>query len=827
MESTTDLTDVGLTSHEAAKRLSKYGPNSIAKEQRLSGVRAYLTRFRNPLVIMLIIAASFAAFLGEVPSAIIIAVIVLLSVTLDFINTYRSEKAADALQKKVRVLAEVYRSHKLRKIPLADIVPGDIVRLDAGSLIPADGEITISNDLTIDESSLTGESFPVAKQVGETAYLGSSVTSGEGLLRVTATGAKTEFSNLAASLRKTTPTEFDIEIKRFSMLIARLTFGLVLMIFAFNVLFKHSAIDSLLFSVALAVGLTPELLPLIITLNLTKGSLAMAKKGVIVKKLSAIQNFGSMDVLCTDKTGTLTENRIAVARAENFSRTEDETVLKYAYTVCHFSTAFENPLDLAILNYHKFDMKGFKFIQEIPFDFNRRRESIITRSGGEEVLIAKGAPDEMLKCVNSYEENGKVKVLDDAALKKLTEHHQNLSRDGFRTLAVARKTLTGVRPQKSTDESSAKKMNKYTIVDENEMIFVGFIAFFDPPKETAEQSLKDLCANGIEVKVITGDDPLVATKVAGDLKLTVKGVVTGDQIAKMNRLKLQKAVEDTTIFARVNPSQKLLVIEALQARGHVVGYLGDGINDAPSLRAADIGISVNNAVDVAKNTADLILMRESLDELNDGVIEGRRTFANTLKYLMMSLSSNFGNMFSMAGASIFLPFLPMTAPQILFNNLLYDASQMAIPTDHVDDEMIARPRRMNLASIKKFMWVFGPLSSVFDFITFGVLFLVFHLSASEFQTGWFIESILTQTFVVYIVRTRRIPFIQSRPSWPLMLSVLAACTIAIATAFSFIGPYFGFAVLGAPVMISIGLIVLVYLVVAEVTKQAFYRRVSM
>jgi len=831
MESTTDLTDVGLTSNEAAKRLAKYGPNTIAKERHLSGVRAYLLRFRNPLVIILILAAGFSAFLGEIPSTVIIVAIVLLSVTLDFVNTFRSEKAAASLQHKVRVLAEVYRNHKIKNVPLAEIVPGDIVRLDAGSLIPADGEIIASTDLTIDESSLTGESFPVAKELNDTAYLGSSVTSGEGLLRVTATGTKTEFSHLAAALHKSTPTEFDIEIKRFSMLIARLTFGLVLAIFAANIVLGHSAlIDALLFSVALAVGLTPELLPLIITLNLTKGSLAMAKKGVIVKKLSAIQNFGSMDVLCTDKTGTLTENRIAVAKAEDFSGTESENVLKYAYAACHFSTAYENPLDAAILNYHKFDLKKFKFIQEIPFDFHRKRESIVAKIDGDEMLISKGAPDEMLKIINWYEDNGEIKVLDDAAFKKLSDQYQNLARDGFRVLAIATRNITysGVDRDACDNPSSAEMCNdKYSASVEAEMVLAGFIAFIDPPKDSAEQSLKDLRKNGIDVKIITGDDPLVAAKLAGDLNLEVKGIITGEQMSKMNRIKLENAVEQTTIFARVNPEQKLAVIEALQARGHVVGYLGDGINDAPSLRAADIGISVNNAVDVAKDTADLILMKESLAELNDGVVEGRRTFANTLKYLMMSLSSNFGNMFSMAGASIILPFLPMTAPQILFNNLLYDASQFAIPADTVDRELVERPRRMNMKSIKKFMWVFGPLSSVFDFATFILLFFIFHLAASEFQTGWFIESILTQTFVVYVIRTRRIPFVQSRPSWPLMLSVLAVCTIAVATTFSFIGPYFGFAVLPMPIMASIGLLVLIYLVLAEITKQIFYKKVDL
>ena len=833
-----------LTPREAAKRLLKYGPNQIAKEKHLSGIRALLGRFLNPLVIILIIAASFSFSLGDVASASIIFAIVLVSVGLDFMNTYRSEKAAAALQNQVRVFANVWRGTKLIKLPLAEIVPGDIVKLDAGALIPADGEIVTTTGLSIDESSLTGESFPVEKAVGDVAYLGSSVTSGAGTLRVTATGATTEFSRIAAALHKTAPTEFDNEIRRFSGLIARVTFGLVLMIFALNILFQRNPLDSLLFSVALAVGLTPELLPLIITLNLTKGSLSMAKKGVIVKKLSAIQNFGSMDVLCTDKTGTLTEDRIAVARHMDFSREENENVLKYAYAACQFSTAFESPLDAAILNYHKFNLKKWRKIEEIPFDFQRKRESVVVKTAeGDEILIVKGAPDEVLRIIDSYDDDGQIKVLDDAALGHLQESYEHLSRDGFRTLAIAIKVLKRGRGKvmaaaavgrsrrlshKLIRPGEAKTAaQEYSVADEAEMTFAGFVAFIDPPKETAASSLAKLRDNGITVKIITGDDPLVAAKVATDLKLDVGKILTGEQIARMNKLQLQRAVEKTMIFARVNPSQKLSVIEALRNSGHVVGYMGDGINDAPSLRAADIGISVNNAVDVAKDTADIILMKKSLIELNDGVVEGRRTFANTLKYMMMGLSSNFGNMFSMAGASLFLPFLPMTAPQILFNNLLYDTSQMAIPSDNVDHEMIVAPRKINMKSLKKFMWVFGPLSSVFDFATFGVLLLVFHATASEFQTGWFIESLMTQTFVVYIIRTRRLPFIQSRPSWPLMFSVLAVITVALATIFSFVGKYFGFMALPAPVMIAIALLVLIYLILAELLKHAFYRRVQM
>lgn len=837
----TDLA-TGLTSRAAAGQLARYGHNTIVAEKKLSGVQAYLTRFRNPLVIILILAAIISMFTDQIPSATIILVIVFLSVTLDFLSTFRSEKAAAALQKSVSVSAKVLRDRKIREIPLSRIVPGDIVQLSAGSLIPADGLIRKMTDLMIDESSLTGESFPAAKNVGDTVYLGSSVTSGEGWMEVTVTGAATEFAHIAKSLHKDAPTEFDVETRRFSSLIAKITFGLVLAVLIVNLVFRRSMLDSFMFAVALAVGLTPELLPLIITLNLTKGSLKMAKKGVIVKKLSAIQNFGSMDILCTDKTGTLTENRITVASTEDFAGAIDDMILEYAYVACSFSTAYESPLDLAILNYHKFDISKYKKVQEIPYDFERKRESVVANIDGENFLLTKGAPDEMLKIVTKYyaklddvdefakhprEESHERRVLTDADLAKLRRQYESLSTDGFRVLAVAARNMARADSRNSTvrENQLNKNLPKYSAADEDEMTFVGFIAFIDPPKESAEESLAALSANGVEVKVITGDDPLVSAHVAKELKLNVKGVLTGDQIAKLNKLQLARVAEHTTIFARVNPSQKLAVIEALHLRGHVVGYMGDGINDAPSLRAADIGVSVNNAVDVAKDTADIILVKKSLSSLYDGVVEGRRTFANTLKYMMMALSSNFGNMFSMAGASILLPFLPMSAPQILFNNLLYDASQMTLPGDNVDADQIARPHKMNLRSIKIFMWVFGPLSSLFDFATFGVMMLIFHATAPEFQTAWFVESLMTQTLVVWIIRTRHLPFIQSRPSWPLVASVVGVLAIALAVVSSGLASAFGFTHLSTMVWIAIALLVVTYLILVEAVKHVFYRHV--
>lgn len=802
----------GLTSREARRRLDRYGYNTTSDKKRLSPMAAYLLRFRNPLSVILLLAAVSSFFLGEYASGLIIFCIVIISTTLDFVNTYRSEKAAAALQRSVRVNAQVLRDHKIKSIPLANIVPGDVVSLQAGSIIPADGVVLNSTDLTIDESALTGETFPVYKPIDGQVYMGSSAVSGSGTMLVTATGHQTEFARIASNLNQDTPTEFDLEIARFSMLIARITFGLVIFILAVNLLFRRDAIDALLFALALAVGLTPELLPLIITINLTKGSLRMAKKGVIIKKLSAIQNFGSMDVLCTDKTGTLTQNQIAVARTQDINLTESRRVLDLAAAVCQYSTSYENPLDQAILKFQKYNFRRFRKVQEIPFDFMRKRESVVVVEDGQTVLISKGAADAMMSALGSYRDaNGTAKRMTVGAAAKLRQAYADLSSEGYRVLAVASRPVS--------------HQDKYTKDDEADLTFEGYIAFIDPPKASAKKSLDRLAQHNIEVKIITGDDPLVAQKVASDLQINVKGVMTGDQIAKLNKLQLARKVDQISIFARVNPSQKLAVIEALRHRGHVVGYMGDGINDAPSLRTADVGISVNNAVDVAKDTADVILMGQSLAYLNDGVIEGRRTFANTMKYLKMALSSNFGNMFSMAGSSLLLPFLPMTAPQILLNNLLYDTSQFALPSDNVDDEQLTRPHRMDMAAIKKFMWVFGSLSSLFDFITFGVLMLVFHTGASQFQTGWFIESLLTQTLVVFIFRTRRFA-LASRPSKGLMLSIAAIVIIAGSIALSSLGQYLGFTPLPLEQLTAIALITICYLTTAEIIKHAFNRHLG-
>ncbi len=798
---------LGLSSAEAKRRLIKYGYNEVVAPKRFAAVFALLSRFKNPLVIILLLAAIMSGFLGDKTSAAIIVTIVLLSTLLDFINTYKSDKAAEALKSRVRVSAAVYRSGIVVEVPVRTLVAGDVVQLKIGDIIPADGKVLEGEHFYVNESVLNGESFPKDKEKDAELYMGSSTVSGSADMLVTATGRDTKYSHIAVQVSEhEAPTEFDREIRDFSLLIIRLTFGLVLFVFLTTALLRHDLLESLLFSVALAVGLTPELLPMIITLNLTKGSLAMAKRGVIVKKLSAIENFGSMDILCTDKTGTLTEDRIEVIKYIDCAGHASETVFLHAYIASEFEAGFKSPLDAAIKSYKQLDISEYHRFSEVPFDFERKRSSVIIRQPGGRQLITRGAPEEVLKVCAFYDDH---EELTDHARHRALAQFTNLSNDGFRVLAVATKQL--------------ETRRKYSVEDESGMTLLGFVAFLDPAKKTVAATLKHMRENGIEIKILTGDNDLVTVKVAHDIHLNIKGVLTGLDIEGMADGELAKKVESTTIFARLNPGQKVKIIRMLQANGHVVGYMGDGINDAPSLKAADTGVSVNNAVDIAKDTADLILMHKSLADLIAGVIEGRKTFANTLKYLKMALSSNFGNMFSMAGAAVLLPFLPMLAPQILLNNLLYDTAQITLPLDSVDPEEIKRPRTLKIGFLKRFMLVFGPLSSLFDFLTFFVLYGVLHLTVGQFQAGWFIESIATQIFVVYVLRTKKLPFIQSWPNIYVLLTTLAAVVLACGVVFSGLSHYLKFAAPPLGANIAIGCIVAAYLVCVQLAKGRFYR----
>lgn len=801
----------GLASSEARKRLKEFGPNEIVRIKKTSPIFEFLGLFTNPLLAILVAAAVITGILGDAVDAGIIIVIVFASAILNFANTYKSRKAAEELKKKVMITAAVIRDGKEIELPLAALVPGDTTVIRSGDLIPADGEVVEAKDFFVNESSLTGESFPAEKTAGDQVFMGSSAVSGHASVVIRATGAKTKFSRIAEALAgKAERTEFDRGIREFSALIMKITFALVIFIFFTNALLKQNVLESFLFAAALAVGLTPELLPMIIALNLSKGSLAMSRRGVIVKKLSAIQNFGSMDVLCADKTGTLTEDKIALVRYMDGKGQPSERVLLYAYLSSSFGTGFHNPLDAAIREFKRFDISGYQKTDEIPFDYVRKRDSVAVEANGKRLLIAKGAPEEILKICPRYGE--KNEPLDAALEKTIRAEYETLSADGFRVLGVAIKEIRAEKPAYSKEE-------------EREMTFLGFVAFLDPPKKTAAEALKKLERHGIEIKILTGDNETVTGKIARDLGLPVKGALLGSEIEHLTDDELRAKAVSTTVFARVSPDQKERIIRVLKTSGHVVGYLGDGINDAPPLKAADVGISVNNAVDIAKDTADLILLKKSLNDLVEGVAEGRKTFANTLKYLMMALSSNFGNMFSMAGASLILPFLPMLPTQILFNNLLYDASQFAIPLDRVDPDYFAAPRKLRVPFIRKFMIVFGPLSSLFDFATFFFLAVVFRMAGSPFQTGWFMESIITQTFVVHVIRTKRIPFIESAPGGYLLASTLAAAAIGWGIVYTPLGALLGFTPLGIlPVLAILG-ITAAYLLVIEAVKRWFYKTV--
>jgi Mg2+-importing ATPase len=815
----------GLTQAEAARRLREYGLNEFAGRKKLQPLFIFFSKFRNPLLILLIVAALVSGFLGSHFEAGVILVIVFGSAFIDFFNTYKSAKAAEELQDKVNITAAIWRNGKLEERNMREVVPGDVFSLEAGDLVPADGVLIEAKDLFLNESVLTGESMPLEKEVSENVkggkddsrqiFLGTSVVSGKALAVAVVTGLKTKVGSIADKLKRPdTPTEFEKNLKDFSYFIFKTTIFLVLaVIFIDYFIFHRDFFQIFLFAVAIAVGLTPELLPLIVTSNLAKGALKMSENGVIVKKLAAIHNFGSVDVLCTDKTGTLTEDRIVLTKCVDAAGKDDGATFFWGYLSSKNLTGIHGILDKAIEDFKKLDVHGWEKVDEVPFDAERRLESVVvtkTDAGkfhpkGETMLIAKGAPEEILKI-------SKETV---AARKKINAEYERLSSDGFRVLGLGIKKVT-------------HKTTPYGKADEKDLEFVGFLAFLDPPKKSVKRTLERMEKVNVAMKIITGDNFLVTKHIAGEIGLAIIDPLTGDEIAAMHDSEFKKRIEKTNVFTRVNPEQKEMIIRTLRANGHVVAYMGDGVNDVLSIKEADVGISVQNAVDIAKETADIILLRKGLGEIVEGIIEGRRTFANTFKYLMMALSSNFGNMFSMPIASIFLPFLPMTAPQILLNNFLYDSSQLAIPFDNVDEDFLSRPKKFDIGFMKKFMFIFGPLSSCFDFITFAILLWVLHVTGTGFQTGWFLESIATQTFVVLIIRSRSSVLGAgaqgSKPSKWLVFSTVGAVVIGWLITYSFIGPPLGFVHFGLAGIIFILCIVAVYLAVVEFAKKFFYQK---
>jgi len=843
----------GLTAEQVGSRLEIYGSNEIVKKERRSAVVEFLSHFRSPLVIILIIAGIVSGILEQPLSAAIILFIVLVSVTLDFTQEHRAERAAEALQRRVATAATVFRNGAKQDVRISELVPGDVIALSAGDIIPADARLITARDFFVDQSALTGESFPVEK-TEETAtdadiadigkwnnylFMGTSVTNGTGVAVITRTGNSTQYGEIAQKLVERKPeTEFERGLRRFGLLIMQVTFVLVIVVFFINAFFKRGVLESLLFAVALAVGLTPELLPMILSINLARGAAAMSKKGVIVKRLASIQNFGSMDVLCADKTGTLTENTVTVVLHVDMEGKESEKVLLYSLLNSRYQTGLRNPLDEAILRHKEVNTDNYQRLDEIPFDFIRKRLSVVVSENREIVLITKGAPEEIFKVISHYELNGQIYDLTHEARARLGRRYRDLSSEGLRVLGVSYRRL---------GEGQAS----YSVADENEMIFLGFIAFTDPLKETAGESLELLRQAGIKLKVLTGDNEIVTSKICqqlgfqvyqfrrgrryddtvGHITRTIEvepiNIVPSSEIENMNDDALARVVERADIFTRVTPVQKNRIMNALKANGHVVGFLGDGINDTPSMKVADVSISVINAVDIAKESADIILLRNDLKVISDGVIEGRKTFGNTMKYIMMAISSNFGNMFSAAGASLFLPFLPMLPTQILLNNLLYDFAQLALPTDNVDQIHIQQPQRLQTSFIRNFMVTFGPVSSVFDFLTFFVMIFVFKASPPLFQTAWFIESLFTQTLVIFAIRTRKTPFYRSKPSKLLLLNIAVILVVAIAIPFSPVGRFFSFVALPGKFLVMLLVFIIGYLALVEITKIWFYRRHTM
>lgn len=842
----------GLTADEAQKRLDTYGPNEVAKKRKTPVVIEFLSHFRSPLVIILIIAAIISGVLEEFVNAAIILSIVLASVILDFTQEHRAEGAAEALRKRVTTTATVKRDGTKQDVDISGLVPGDLILLSAGDIVPADARVIAARDFFIDQSALTGESFPVEKNsaplsfenIADTGkwnnylFMGTSVTNGSATAIVVKTGGGTQYGEIVKKSTERKPeTEFESGLRRFGYLIMQVTFALIIAVFFINSFFRRGVLESLLFSVALAVGLTPELLPMILSVNLARGANAMSKKGVIVKRLASMQNFGSMDILCADKTGTLTENKITVILHVDTDGKESDKVFLYSFLNSSYQTGLRSPLDEAVLKYKTVDTVHYQKIDEVPFDFIRKRLSIVINQDSERLLITKGAPEEIDKIVSHYEIEGKVSGLRLEARNKIERQYRELSSQGFRVLGVAYKNV-----------DSQKTI--YSAADETDMVFLGFIAFTDPLKESAGESLDQLRQAGIKLKVLTGDNEIVTGKICQQLGFQVSqfrrgrryvdtvgvvrtfevepvNIVRSDEIAAMNDDALARVVEGADIFTRVTPAQKNRIMNALKANGHVVGFIGDGINDTPSMKVADVSISVTNAVDIAKESADIILLKNDLKVIREGVVEGRRTFANTLKYIFTTTSANFGNMISMAGASFFLPFLPLLPAQILLNNFLSDLPAASIATDNVDPELIQAPRRLDTKFIRNFMITFGIVSSLFDFLTFGLLLFVLHLQDAPpmFRTAWFIESLLTELMVALVVRTRRFS-IKSKPGKYLVITTVGVMLLAFSIPYLPFSHIFSFVPLPLWLMAALIGISAAYVVSVEVTKKLFYARLA-
>jgi len=827
----------GLSDAEATTRLQQVGTNEIAREHRQSGLMRLLSNVKNPLVLLLLALAVLSFLTGDQRATVVILVMVVLGVVLRYVQEARADNAAEKLKAMVSNTASVVRGGKQQELPLKLLVPGDVVRLAAGDMVPADVRVLSAKDLFVNQAALTGEALPVERSAAPApatlnnpldlpnlCFLGSNVESGAATAVVIHTGEHTYFGSLAASIvGQRVLTGFDKGVNKFTWLMIRFIAVMVPAVFLINGLSKHNWLEAFMFAMAVAVGLTPEMLPMIVTVNLSKGALAMARKKVIVKRLNAIQNFGAMDVLCTDKTGTLTQGKIILEKHLDVHGEPSEKVLHFGYLNSFHHTGLKNLLDQAILDHEELkdhlqaDAK-YRKIDEIPFDFVRRRMSVVVEDEtGLNTLICKGAVDEVMSCCTHVEVKGEViEVMPehDVKRRKLAD---DLNGQGFRVIALAYKQMPG-----APDEPV------YAVKDEAGLILLGFLAFLDPPKDTAADALKRLHELNVEVKLLTGDNELVTAYICNQVGMPAASILLGSQIETMNEAQLADAASTTRVFARLVPAHKERIIRALQSKGHVLGFMGDGINDAPALKAADVGISVDSAVDIAKESSDIILLENSLLVLEQGVMEGRRVFGNIVKYIKMAASSSFGNMFSVVGASAFLPFLPMLPIQVLTNNLLYDFSQTTIPTDQVDAEWLLKPRQWTIGRILRFILCIGPISSIFDYLTFFIMLYVFNCwhNAALFQTGWFVESLFTQTLIIHVIRTNRIPFFQSRASWPLIVSSLVVVAGGAWLTVSPLAGALGFVPLPPLYWLLLALMLLGYAVLTQVVKTWFVRKIG-
>ncbi|MDB6046797.1 MAG: mgtA [Gammaproteobacteria bacterium] len=835
----------GLSAAEVERRRAAYGANKVAHEERETLVGQFLRRLRNPLNILLLTLASVSVVMGDREAALIISVMVVLSLSLAIIQERRSSKAAEQLRAMVHTTTAVVRQvdasdqgpaapSEPREIPIEDLVPGDIVHLSAGDMIPGDLRLIAAKDLFVNQASLTGEALPVEKHsqpeptpavdiggLTNICLMGTTVLSGSATGVIVLTGRRAYFGGLAAAIAgERALTSFDRGINRVAWLMIRFILIMAPLVFLINGLTKGNWVQALLFATAVAVGLTPEMLPMIVTVNLAKGALAMSHRKVIVKRLNAIQNFGAMDILCTDKTGTLTQDRVILQKALDLLGHESHEVLEYAYLNSYYQSGLKNLLDVAVLHHAEAETlvrtaHEYRKLDEVPFDFERRRMSVAIEGGGRRLLICKGAVEEVFAVSRQGRAGAQSFPLDPTHWAQLRSTVDDLNADGFRVIAVAVKELPAT--QATCD-----------LRDESDLVLLGYIAFLDPPKESAGRAIAALARHGVQVKVLTGDNEIITRKICREVGLPVERVVLGSELESLTPAQIADLAERAHVFAKLSPSQKAAIIVALQRNRHVVGFLGDGINDGPALKSADVGISVDSAVDIAKETADIILLEKSLLVLDEGVIEGRKVFGNVVKYIRMGASSNFGNMFSVIGASAWLPFLPMAPVQVLANNLLYDFSQTAIPTDNVDEEYLARPRRWEIGNIGRYMLFIGPISSIFDYATYLTLYFVFGAKtvaqASLFQTGWFVESLVSQTLIIHIIRTRRLAFIESRASPALLLTSLVVCAVGVWLPYSPFASALGFEALPLLYWPILGVMILVYLGLTHLTKSWFHRR---